>query len=107
MEFYMEKVHIYEKNILKEILLVIYKNRLNFLYLEKEIFFMRPISIIESIDSIIKCTMTKSFSKDKNESLQKPFQFLSIKLIPQIIKEEKRSHIIIIQHQKSLKDSNF
>jgi len=46
MDLYMEKVHIFERNILKEILIVIFKNKLNFIYLEKDIFFMRPIGIL-------------------------------------------------------------
>lgn len=73
MDLYMEKVHIYEKNILKEILIVIFKNKMNFLYLEKEIFFMRPISIIQSIDLVSKCTMTKSFQKDGGAGDLKPY----------------------------------
>tara|TARA_B110000285_G_C14956956_1_gene529695 strand:+ start:581 stop:799 length:219 start_codon:yes stop_codon:yes gene_type:complete len=72
MDLYMEKVHIFEKNILKEILIIIYKNKMNFLYLEKEIFFIRPISIIDNIDSIIKCKMCKSTKKDQ-EGQKTPF----------------------------------
>ena len=96
----MEKVHIFERNILKEILIVIFKNKMNFIYLEKDIFFMRPINIVDNIDSIIKCTMCKSTKKAEKAS---GYQYISIKLDVGNIKKDKRkhSHINIIQHQQS------
>ena len=61
MELYTEKVTIWEKGILKDILIVIHDNKMNFIYLEKEIQFMKPINIFTDIEYIQKCTMKKSF----------------------------------------------
>ena len=52
---------------LKEIVIVIYKNEMNFIYLEKDIFFMRPININLDIDAVIKCTMFKSYVKPEDQ----------------------------------------
>ena len=51
MELYTEKVTIWEKGILKDILIVIYDYQMNFIFLEKDIFFMKPISILTDIYS--------------------------------------------------------
>ena len=61
MELYTEKVTIWEKGILKEILIVIYDNQMNFIFLEKDIFFMKPISILTDIESFQKSSMFKSY----------------------------------------------
>lgn len=62
-ELYTEKIHIYEKNILKEILLVIYQNEMSFIYLEKDIFFMKPVNICTDIEEVLDCSMFKSYVK--------------------------------------------
>ena len=60
LNLYTEKVHLFEHNMLKEILLVIYDNEMSFIFLEKDIQFMRPINIITDIDRVIKCSMARS-----------------------------------------------
>lgn len=65
-ELYTEKIHIYEKKILKEILLVIYQNEMSFIYLEKDIFFMKPINICTDIKQILDCSMFKSYVKKED-----------------------------------------
>ena len=65
-DLYTEKIHVYEKNILKEILLVIYKNEMSFIYLEKDIFFMKPINIGTDIEQIVDCSMFKSYVKKED-----------------------------------------
>jgi hypothetical protein len=44
-------------------LLFIYKNEMSFVYLEKDIFFMKPINICTDIESIVDCSMFKSYVK--------------------------------------------
>merc|ERR1719329_110026 len=59
-EFYLEKLHIWERNSskpLKQILLLIYRGSMFFLFLHKDIFFMQPVSIFTDIDHIIACNM--------------------------------------------------
>jgi len=65
-ELYMEKVHIFEKNILKEILLVIYQNEMSFIYLSKDIFFMKPLNICTDIEEVRECSMFKSYVKKED-----------------------------------------
>ena len=89
LDLYMEKVHIFERNLLKEILIVIFKNKMNFIYLEKDIFFMRPINIVNGIESILKCTMSKSTNKNEKAA---GYQYISIKLDGGDIKTDKRKH---------------
>ena len=56
-ELYTEKITIWEKGILKDILVVIFNNKMNFIYLNKEIQFMKPICIITDIELMQKSTM--------------------------------------------------
>lgn len=130
MEVFVEKLHVYEKSILKEVLLVIYKGRLNLIYQEKEFFFLRPISIMTDIQCIMKCTMQKYQYADSLEMARNAsslasaassvraseipaslpgFQFLAIELDKSTIKLNNRNHthIILVQHQNSLENSNY
>ena len=113
-ELYTEKIHIYEKNILKEILLVIYQNEMSFIYLEKDIFFMKPINICTDIEEVLDCSMFKSYYNIKNikkeDQKEAPaYKYLAIKLVPAMAKAKRRqhSHIIFVQHQNSTEGSNF
>jgi len=62
-DLYTEKIHICENKILKEILLVIYQNEMSFVYLEKDIFFMKPINICTDIEEVLDCSMYKAYIK--------------------------------------------
>jgi hypothetical protein len=46
---YIEKVHIFEKGQTQQILLVIFKSQMFFLFINKETFYMKPISIVDDI----------------------------------------------------------
>ncbi len=46
---YIEKVHIFEKGQTHQILLVIFKSQMFFLFINKETFYMKPISIEDDI----------------------------------------------------------
>ena len=63
MKLYTEKVTIWEKGILKDILIVIYNNLMSFIFLEKDIFFMKPINILTDIEYFQKSTMHKSYAQ--------------------------------------------
>ena len=82
---------------------------MNFIYLEKDIFFMRPINIHLDIDAVIKCTMFKSYVKPEDQKPLPGYQFVAIKIRPSVVKVNKRhrSHIIFVQHQNSAEGSNL
>lgn len=67
MELYTEKVTIWEKGILKDILIVIYEHEMSFIFLDKDLFFMKSISILTDIDSFTKSTMKKSYDKHSHD----------------------------------------
>ena len=108
-ELYTEKIHIYEKNILKEIFLVIYQNEMSFIYLEKDIFFMKPINICTDIEEVLDCSMFKSYVKKADQKDAPAYKFIAIKLVPAMAKAKRRqySHIIFVQHQNSVEGGNF
>lgn len=58
LDCYIEKVHLYERGVLRQVLLVIYKATLFLINLKRDISVMRPISILFDIDKIIQCSMT-------------------------------------------------
>jgi len=65
-EFYLEKLHIWERNSskpLKQILFLIYRGSMFFLFLHKAIFYMQPLSIFTDIDQIFACDMSHSKTK--------------------------------------------
>lgn len=66
MELYTEKITIWEKGILKDILIVIYEHQMSFIFLEKDLFFMKSINILTDIDCFTKCSMRKTFEKNKD-----------------------------------------
>jgi len=63
---FIEKVHIWDKGTLREILLVVYHNHMSFIFLEKDYFFMKPISTFQDINSIFKCTMANEASDSES-----------------------------------------
>lgn len=117
MELYMEKVHILENGTLSEVLMFVHKNLLNFVYLEKPISFIKPICVLEEIESMWWCTMIKRKKKDLKNPDQMPTnlrnnldklledgkrpasQYLAIQLSKDAMTGEKaNSHIYIVQH---------
>jgi hypothetical protein len=56
-ELYTEKVHIYEKGVLREIIVFIYRGMMNFMFLERAISFICPIDVCNDIDEILYCDM--------------------------------------------------
>jgi len=108
MELYTEKVTIWEKGILKDILVTIYQFQMSFIFPEKDLFFMRPINILTDIDSFTKSTMMKSYEKEGSKP--KPgWQTLCFKVRPSVVKTQgrKHSHVIFVQHQNSATDGNY
>ena len=59
MELYTEKMHICEKGILRDIVMVIYKELMYFIFIDEGIEFIRPINMLENIDIVLECTMRK------------------------------------------------
>ena len=62
MDLYIEKVHIFDDNRLTEILLVIYENVMNFLYIDSNVFLLRPVNFLEDVECFDKCTMSNTGS---------------------------------------------
>ena len=60
MSVYTEKLHIFENNALREIILVIYNGEMSFLFVEGKGQFMNSIRIGKDIDRVIKCSMVRS-----------------------------------------------
>lgn len=57
---YIEKVHIYDGGHCQQIILVVFKLQMFFLFINNDTFYMKPISIVDDIKSIIACDMKKS-----------------------------------------------
>ena len=94
---------------MKELLLLIHRDELNLILLNKEIQFMRPINILTDIDKIIKSTMFKSYD-NKSDQQTPSWQCFAIKLKESttVSQNRNRSHIFIVQHQNSSDgNSNF
>jgi len=65
-EFYLEKLHIWDRSSskpLKQILLLIYRGSMFFMFLHKAIFYMQPLSIFSDIETIFACNMSHTKTK--------------------------------------------
>ena len=64
---YTEKIHIHEAQtkLNKEVMMIIYKDHLVFIFLETSIFFMRPVNIITDIKKITRCNMDSNSNEFK------------------------------------------
>jgi hypothetical protein len=85
LKLYTEKVTIWEKGILKDILIVIYNFTMYFIFLEKDIFFMKPINILTDIEFFQKCTMFKENAK--SDQKQPDWLFVCFKLKGKVVKQ--------------------
>lgn len=87
-EIYIEKVFVYERKSLKQVIMVMYKKKMYFLYAETFNLFMRPVNIDVDILNLTKCQMNDS----------QTFQYSAIELNHDILKDhyKNRTHIIII-----------
>ena len=85
LKLYTEKVTIWEKGILKDILIVIYNFTMYFIFLEKDIFFMKPINILTDIEFFQKCTMFKANAK--SDQKQPDWLFVCFKLKGKVVKQ--------------------
>ena len=90
---YTEKLHIYENNTPKEIVLVVYNGEMNFLFVEKKGQFMNSINIGRDVDRIIKCSMVRSnnycslaISQDDLDQIKPDFQYIALKLTQSCLK---------------------
>lgn len=66
MSLYTEKMHIWEKGILRDIIMVIYRGFMNFIFIDQDIKFMKHIDIMQEIEEVLVCTM------DDDAALFKP-----------------------------------
>lgn len=95
MAVYTEKMHIWEKGILRDIIMVIYRGQMNFIFIDQDIKFIRQIDIQADIDSVFKCTM----EDDSTEDQEIPnYRYLALKLKDNVVEggERNRSHVILV-----------
>ena len=85
LDFYTEKIHIMEKDVMREIIIFIHRGKMSFMFLEKAISFISPIDICHDIDEILYCDMKYVYNPQ--------YQFMAIKLNNENV---NNSHIFII-----------
>ena len=98
MDLYTEKMHIVERGILRDIIMVIHRNYINFIWVDQPIKFMRPVNIIGEIEQVYMCTMESSID---NGSEKPVFRYIALELNKEFVQRvgRNRSHIILVQHQ--------
>lgn len=62
-ELYTEKVSVWEKGVIKQVLLVVNKSSFNLIFIDKEIQFMKPLDVFYDIEAIVKSSGQKSYAK--------------------------------------------
>jgi len=62
-ELYTEKVSVWEKGVIKQVLLVVNKSSFNLIFIDKEIQIMKPLDVFYDIETIVQSSGQKSYSK--------------------------------------------
>ena len=57
---YIEKVHIYDGGHCQQIILVVFKFQMFFIFMNNDTFYMKPINIKDDIKKFIVCDMIKN-----------------------------------------------